>query len=59
VIDLRGQQLIQHIHRCREQHALIRLAGLPADDFSQKCFADSGITDQHDVSALLQEREIE
>ena len=41
VIDLRGQQMIQHVHGRRKQHAVVGLAGARADDFRQEGFTDA------------------
>jgi hypothetical protein len=38
VIDLGGQQVVEHIHGGGEEHALIGLTGAPGDDFRQKGF---------------------
>lgn len=51
--------MIEHVHSRSEQDALIRLAGAPSDDLGQKCFADAGIADEHDVGSLGEEGEIE
>jgi len=59
VIHLRRQQVIQHIHGGGEQNALVGLAGFPAEDLGQECFAHARITDEHDVGPLPQEGEIE
>ena len=59
MIDLRSQQVIEHVHGGGEQHALIGLAGAPADDLGQEGFAHAGIADEHDAGALVEEVEIE
>ena len=59
VVDLGCQQLIQHVHRGREQNALVGLAGFPSEDFGQEGLADAWVADQHDIGALAQEGEIE
>ena len=53
VIDLRSEQVIQHVHGGGEQDALIGLAGAPADDFGEEGFAHAGIADEHEVGALV------
>ena len=59
MIDLRSEQMIQHVHGGGEQDALIRLAGLPSEDAGEESFAHAGIADQHQIGALLQKGEIE
>ena len=59
MIDLRSQQMIQHVHGGGEQNALIGLAGFPSEDAGEECFPHAGIADQHEVGALSQEGEIE
>jgi hypothetical protein len=59
VIDLRGSQLVEHVHGGGEQDTTIGLACPPADDFRQECFAGARIADQNDVSALVDEVEIQ
>ena len=59
MIYLRGQQLIQHVHSGRKQHALIGLTRFPAEHFGQKRLADPRIPDQNQIRALAQERQIE
>jgi hypothetical protein len=51
--------VIEHVHSGGEQNALIGLAGAPGDQFRQECFADAGISDEHDVGSFGKEREIE
>ena len=55
VIDLRGEQMIEHVHGGGEQDALIGLAGAPADDFGQEGLADARIADEDEVGALVRE----
>jgi len=59
VIDLRSQQMVQHVHGSGEQDAVIGLAGTPADDFGQHGFAHARIANKHEVSALEQEVQIQ
>jgi len=59
VIDLGSEQVIEHIHGGGEQHALIGLTGAPSDEFSQKSLAHTGIADQHEIGAFVEERQIE
>ena len=46
VIDLRSEQMVEHVHGGGEQHALVGLAGAPADDFGEEGFAHAGIADK-------------
>src|SRR5690349_18057733 len=50
--------MIEHIHGRGEQHTLIRLAGAPRNDFGEKRFPDTGVTDDDDVGAMVDEVEI-
>lgn len=59
VIHLRRQQMIEHVHGGGEQHALIRLAGLPGDDLGQKGFAHAWIADEDCAGSLLEEVEVQ
>ena len=59
VIDLKGRQVIEHVHGSGEDDALIGLAGLPSEDAGEEGLAHAGITDQHQVGALLQESKVE
>jgi hypothetical protein len=59
MIDLRGEEMIEHIHGRREQDADVCLASTPAEDLSQEGFPHTGVTDDHDVGALLQEVQLE
>ena len=59
MIDLRSQQMIQHVHGCGEQNALIGLAGFPSEDAGQEGFPHAGIADQYEVGTLAKEAEIE
>jgi hypothetical protein len=51
--------VVEHIHGGGEQHAVIRLAGAPADDLRQECFAYARIADKDGAGALLQKLQIE
>jgi hypothetical protein len=59
VIDLRCEQMIQHIHRGCEQHALVGLAGFRSDNAGEESLSHAGVADQYKVRPLLQKREIE
>ena len=59
MIGLRSMQLIEHVHGVGEEHAMIGLARLPADDLRQQRLADTGIADDDDVSPLAEKIEIE
>ena len=59
VIDLGGEQVIEHVHGGGEQDALIGLAGAPADDLGQEGFADARISDEDDSGAVGEKGEIE
>ena len=51
--------MVEHVHGGGEQHALIGLAGAPADDLGQKGFAHAGIADETHAGAVAEEVEIE
>lgn len=59
VIDLRGIQMVQHVHGSSEQDTLVRLAGAPTDDLSQERLANTGIADEHNAGAFVQEVQIQ
>jgi hypothetical protein len=59
MIDLRSQQMIEHVHGSGEDDALIGLACLPSEDAAEEGLAHAGITDQHQVGALFQEGKVE
>jgi len=59
VIDLGGQQVIEHVHGGREEGSDIGLAGPPAEDLGQIGLAGPRIPDQDHVAAFLEEVEIE
>ena len=59
VINLRSEQVIEHVHGGSEENPLIGLAGTPGDHLRQKCFPHAGIADQHDIGSFGEEREIE
>ena len=59
MIDLRRQQMIEHVHCGGEQHALIRLAGLPGDDLGQKGLAYAWIADEDGAGSLLEEVKVQ
>jgi hypothetical protein len=59
MIDLRSQQMIQHVHGGGEDDALIGLACLPSEDAGEEGLAHTRIADQHQVGALFQEGKVE
>ena len=59
MIDLGCQQMIQHVHGGRKEHALIRLTGAPADDLREKGLANTGIADKDRAGPVLKELQIE
>src|SRR5579875_3988459 len=59
MIDLRGEELIEHLHGRGKQDADIGLADSPAKDVRQKGFPDARIADNHDVGSLFQELQVE
>ena len=59
MIDLGRQQVIQHVHGRRKEHALVCLTGAPADDFREKGLANTGITDKDCAGPVLKELQIE
>ena len=59
MIDLRSEQMIQHVHGGREQDALVGLTGLPGEDAGEEGLSNTGVTDQDDIGALRQERKIQ
>jgi hypothetical protein len=59
VIDLRSQEMVEHVHGGSEEHALVGLTCAPGDDFGQVGFAYAGIADETDAGAVMQEVEIE
>ena len=59
MIDLRSEQVIEHVHGGGEQHALIGLAGAPADDFGEEGFAHAGIADKTHAGTFGEELQIE
>ena len=59
VIDLGGQEMIQHIHGGGEEHALIGLTGAPGDDFGEEGFAHAGVAHQHKIGSLGEELQVE
>jgi hypothetical protein len=59
MIDLRSQEMVEHVHGGGEQHPLIRLTGAPADDFGQVSFTYARITNETHAGAVAQEVEIE
>ena len=59
VIDLGGEQVIEHVHGGGEQDTLIRLAGAPAHDLGQEGLANPGISDKDQVGAVGDKGQIE
>jgi len=59
MVDLRSEQVIQHIHGRREEHALIRLTGAPAHDFGEEGLPHTGIADKDCAGTVVQELQIE
>src|ERR1700730_1676780 len=59
MIDLRGQQMVEHVHGGCKQDTLIGLTGLPTDDFRQKCFAHAWVAEKDRAIALCYELQIE
>jgi hypothetical protein len=51
--------VIEHVHGGGEEHALISLAGTPADDFRQHGFADTRIADKNGAGSFVQKLQIE
>ena len=54
MIDLRGQQVVEHVHGGGKEDAQIRLAGAPANDFGKNVLPDTRIADQDQVGAVFQ-----
>ncbi len=59
MIDLRSQEMVEHVHGSGEQHPLVGLTGAPGDDLGQIGFAYARITDETHAGAVAQEVEIE
>jgi hypothetical protein len=59
MIDLRSQEMVEHVHGGGEQDPLVGLTGAPTDDLGQVRFAHAGITDETHAGAVAQEVEIE
>lgn len=59
MIDLRGEQLIEHIHRRGEEHTEVALAGLEREDLGDHRLAGAGIANQYNVGSSPHEVEIE
>jgi hypothetical protein len=59
MIDLRSQEMVEHVHGGGEQHPLVGLTGAPADDLGQVGFAHAGIANETHAGAVAQEVEIE
>ena len=59
MVDLRGEQVVEHIHGGGEENTLITLAGAPTNNFGQKRFAHARIADDDTTGSFLQEVQIE
>src|SRR6266566_6739033 len=59
MIDLSGEQVIEHIHGGREQDADVRLASTPTENLSQEGFSHARIADDNHAGTLLQEVQLE
>lgn len=59
MIDLGGQQVIQHVHGGSEESSDIGLAGSPAEDLRQVSLAGPRIPDEDHVGAILEEVQFE
>src|SRR5215831_20262350 len=59
MIDLRRQQVVEHVHGGGEQDTLIRLAGAPADDLRQEGLTHAGVADEDGAGAFGDELQIE
>ena len=59
MINLGGEQVIEHVHGSGEPDALIRLTGAPAHDLGQERFPDARISDQNEVGAVGDEAQVE
>lgn len=59
MIDLRSQEMVEHIHGGGEQDSLVGLTGAPADDLGQVGFAHTGIANETHAGAVAQKVEIE
>ena len=59
MIDLGGEQVIEHVHGGGKQDALIGLAGAPAHDLGQERFPDARISDEDQVGAVGDKAQVE
>src|SRR5262249_32810162 len=59
VIDLRSEEMIEHIHGGGEQHALIRLTSAACEDLGEECFSDARVADDNDAGAIADELQIQ
>ena len=59
MIDLRSQEMVEHVHGGGKQHPLVSLTGAPADDLGQVRLAHTGIANETHAGAVEQEVEIE
>jgi len=58
VIDLRGEQVIEHVHGGCEQHTLIGLTSTPRQDFREEGFPNTGIANDDNAGAVADKVEI-
>ena len=59
MVDLRGEQMVEHIHGGGEENTLIALAGAPTNNFGEKRFPHTRIADDDTAGSFLQEVQIE
>ena len=59
VIDVGSQEMIEHVHGGGEEHTLIGLTGAPCNDLGEESFPNARISDEHEIDAFGQKREIE
>ena len=59
MIDLGGNQLVEHVHGGSKEDAQIGLTCFPAEDFRQEGLAGAGIADQDDIGTLADEIQVE
>src|SRR5262249_49466756 len=58
VIDLRSQQVIEHVHSGGEQHSMIGLTCAPTHDFGEKSFTHARITDENGTNSFWQKLQV-
>ena len=59
VIDVGGQEMIEHVHGGGEEHTLIGLTGAPGNDLGEESLPNPRISDEYEIGAFGQKREIE